>query len=135
MHHLKKVLPILVCLGFITYIIIATPYPNTWQEASWVQILGVFIPLLILLTLTFELFIKYLPKSFILAIGFWLIILFQALNVLTPVLVVALLALSILLARLYPKHKLSLRTKIPKLRLSNEPKKSTLTRSERRKRA
>ena len=134
MHHLKKILFIVVCFGIITYIIIATPYPSSWQDASIAQILGIFIPLLIIFSLTIEFFLKYLPKSFILAMGFWLLIIFQALNVLTPLLVVAVLALSILLSRLYPKHKLNFRTKIPKLRLSSEPKRSTLTRSERRKR-
>jgi membrane protein implicated in regulation of membrane protease activity len=115
MRYVKKIIPLAICAAVIIYIFVATPYPNSWQEAPTWQILVIFIPLLIFLTLICDLFFKFWPKSLILAFGFWLIILFQALNVLTPLLIVAVLALATLLTRLYPKHKLTLRTKIPKL--------------------
>ncbi len=130
-----KLVFIIFCLGILSLMFIFTPYPLSWEQASSWQILLIFVPLLILFTLLAELFLNYLPRSFIVGLGLMVIMVLQALNVLNPLLVIEILLVSILAARLFPRVKLTHSIKIPMLRLSNEPKKSKLTRLERRKRA
>lgn len=71
---------------------------------------------------TIDLFLKYLPRSFIVGLGLMFIVVLQAIGQLTPLIILGILAASILAARLFPKiptprffKRLTLRTKIPKL--------------------
>lgn len=131
MHRLSKILICLICLAIIGYLIIASPYPSSWQDASLIQLLGIFLPLLVLFTILVDLFLNYLPRSFIIGLGLMVIVVLQALNVLSFWLIVEILAVSILTARLFPKLKLIYSIKIPKLRLSNKPNRNNLVRSHR----
>ena len=104
--------------------------PKSWQEANNFQILGVFIPLLLIFMFSVDIFVKYLPRSFIVGLGIMFLFVLQAIGQLTPLIAVGVLAAAILAARLYPKlpsprflRRLTLRTKIPKISKIGDRKK------------
>lgn len=77
---IKKVSPLIASLGIFYYIIFFTPYPQSWQVATTQQILSFFLPLLAFFTFLFNLFIRYLPKSFILALAIMFLIVLYSIN-------------------------------------------------------
>ena len=119
---LPKLIIILICIIILIVIAIFVEPPRSWQEASDFQLLGVFVPLLLIFMFSVDIFVKYLPRSFIVGLGLMFLFVLQAIGQLTPLIVVGVLAAAILAARLYPKlppprflRRLTLRTKIPKL--------------------
>lgn len=113
MKVVKKILPIIVPLLIIFYIIYFTKPPNSWEEASTLQILILFIPLLLSFSFFANLFINYLPRSFIMGLGAIVFLSLQAagsLSFLTGALVII---LTILLARLFKKHSFQKRNNHP----------------------
>lgn len=106
---------------FIAIIIYAEP-PKSWQEASIFQILAFFLPLLFITTLLIDIFLKYVPHSFIFALGLILGLAFYAVNQLNFLTGILVLLITILSFRLFPKMKLprfrlTQTQKIPKLHM------------------
>ncbi len=113
MRFLRKTLPIIIPLFIIIFIIYYTKPPDSWEKASTFQILILFIPLLFTFSFFANLFINYLPRSFIIGLGAIVILGLQAagsLNFLTGTLVIL---LTILLARLFKKHSPQLKSPRP----------------------
>ncbi len=133
MQRAKKILAILISTAFLGYTFYFTEPPTGWQDASVLQILEVFLPILALLTLVADLFLDYLPRSFIIGLGLMLLLAFQAAGKLSFITATILVLLTILLSRTFPKLKVLHRVKIPKLQLSNPANRSKLTRFDRRK--
>src|SRR5690348_2785010 len=104
LSYLSKLLIILICIIFLSCFAYLVPPPNSWQEATDWQIAAVFLPLLILFTFIIDLFVKYFPRSFIVGLGLMFIVVLQAISLLTPLLIVGILAAFILMARLFPKR-------------------------------
>lgn len=123
MNLLIRLLTIIVILTTLIYIFIYIPYPNSWEQASISQILVIFVSFLIISTLIIDLFLKYLPRSFILGMGLMVMITLQALNILNSLLAIEIILVSILLARIFPKLRLTGSIKIPKLQKIERQKK------------
>ena len=130
---LPRVLIILVCLIFLGYTFYYTQPPAEWELASTLQILEVFLPILILATTLADLLLKYPPRSFIIGLGVMVMAVLQALKQLTPVIALEVILVSILSVRLFPVIKSKEFKNIKALGLSNEPKKSKLSKLRRHK--
>ena len=120
--HLPKLLIILGCIILLVLTAIFIEPPQAWQSAATWQILIVFVPILLFFTFVVDLFLKYLPRSFIIGLGLMFILVLQAINLLTLAVALEVLAVALLAAKLFPKippprflRRLTLRTKIPKL--------------------
>lgn len=113
MKVFKKILPILIPLLIIFYIIYFTKPPNSWQEASTLQILILFIPLLFTFSFFANLFINYLPRSFIVGLGGIVILGLQTAGNLNPLTGILVIILTFLLARSFKKHSHQIRNTRP----------------------
>ena len=96
-----------------------TTPPSSWATASYFQILSVFIPLLFLITFFSNIFINYLPQSFIISLGFIFILFLWSLKIYFFFTAPLALAITIYFAVSFPKikfkKKLTQPQKIPKL--------------------
>jgi hypothetical protein len=101
----KKILPLLASISMLGYVIYFTTPPNTWQEASDIQILSVFLPILGLVTFLADLIIGYLPRSFIIGLGVNVLLVLKVLGFLNPLSAIATILITVLLFRLTPKPK------------------------------
>ena len=125
MPYLKRFLYALVfCLILVGVIYFVEP-PKSWGEASYLQILIFFIPLLLSFTYFVNIFLNQFLKSFSIGLGFLMLAGIKALNLFTPVNITLVLILAILLFFFIPRtrftrHSKSLTSapKIPKLRLN-----------------
>lgn len=113
MRFLKRILPIIFPLFMIFYVIYFTKPPNSWQEASPLQILVLFIPLLFAFSFFANLFINYLPRSFIVGLGGIVILGLQAAGNLNPLTGILVIILTFLLARSFKKHSHQIRNTRP----------------------
>lgn len=98
------------------YVIYFTQPPTSWTEASTWQILSFFIPLLCFLTFFINLFIKYLPKSFILGLGSMFLIVLKSIDSLNIFLGLIIVILTFIALRFYNSPSLTRETRIPKLK-------------------
>lgn len=116
---LKKILLTLIPLAALTGVVYFVPAPPSWPEASALQILAFFLPLLLFFTFLTNILFSYLPHAFIAGLGLMFIIVLQASNQISILSVVLTLAATILLIRLFPKmnywFRLTRSTKIPKI--------------------
>ncbi len=131
--YLLKIITIIGCIFLLSYIFYFTTPPKSWEQASIGQLLAIFLSILTVVTLMIDFAVRYLPHSFILGLGMLMIFVLQALNQITPLIALGIILVSILGVRLFPKIKAKEIKEIPKLGLSKEPKKSTLTKFKRRK--
>ncbi len=138
MHFLKKFLLFLFSLGIFLYVVFKIEPPKDWISASTFQILVFFIPLTLTITFFVNLFINYLPRSFILGLSFLVLSALQSLRVLNILSGVIVIVIAILLFKLFPKTRmphnlpgLNFFTKIPKLRLNNKNNRSKLSKNRR----
>ncbi|MBI3485603.1 hypothetical protein HY025_01515 [Candidatus Daviesbacteria bacterium] len=126
MKILKRLLPVLISLAVLLYVIYFTEPPSSWVEASTFQILSFFIPLLCFLTFLANIFIGYLPKSFILGLGGMLLIVLKSINALNIFLTAAVVLLTLVSFRFYQSSRLIREPRIPSLRLSKSFDRSKL---------
>ncbi len=113
MKLLKKTLLILIPLLILFYVVYFTKPPDSWEKASTLQILILFIPLLLSFSFFANLFINYLPRSFIVGLGGIVILGLQAagsLSFLTGALVII---LTFLIARLFKNRSFQQRNSRP----------------------
>lgn len=120
MPTFKRFLAFLISLAGLGSVVYFIEPPNSWPEASIFQILVVFIPLLFTLTFLINLFLKFLPHSFILALGGVILIALYSINLFNLFSVPLTFALTIIAFRIFPKiylprFRLTRSTKIPKL--------------------
>lgn len=116
---LKKILLALFPLIILLLVVFFMKAPVSWTEATTLQILSLFIPLLLFFIFLSNILFSYLPHAFLAGLGIMFIVVLQAsnqLNILTAILVIV---TTILAIRFFPKlHyrlKLTKRTKIPKI--------------------
>lgn len=122
-----KLLVVLVCASLFILVLFYVEAPESWASASTFQIVAFFLPLLIGLTAIIDILLHYYPHSFIISLGAIVSLAFFGvgqLNIWTGSLVILATALSV---RLFPKMKLprfrlTVGSKIPKLSMSNAPK-------------
>lgn len=120
MPTLRRILLFFGSFMILFLIVFYTEPPASWVDASAWQILSVFLPLLLTFSAFINIFLRYSPHSFILGLGFVVIISLLAggnLNFLNGFLVIL---ISILILRFFPKTrfptiKLTRSDKIPKL--------------------
>lgn len=113
---IRRISLLLFFIGLFLVVIFFVEPPKSWNEASIFQILAFFLPLTFAVTLFIDLFLNYLPHSFIFTLGLILSLAFYAvgqLNYLTAALVIL---VTIFSWRVFPKMKL------PRFRLTGEPK-------------
>lgn len=121
MRIIEEVIIILGAVTGLAYIFIYIPYPRSWLEAPTILVLLIFSLLLIVYTLLADLFLKYLPRSFIVGLGLLVLTMLQALRQLNPITGLGVFILTIIFAKLFPKLNIRLHRfhKIPSLRLKN----------------
>lgn len=123
-----KIFILLICASLFVLVLFYVEAPESWATASTFQIVAFFLPLLIGLTAIIDILMHYYPHSFIISLGAIVCLAFFGvgqLNIWTASLVILVTALSV---RLFPKMKLprfrlTAGSKIPKLSMSNPPKK------------
>lgn len=110
-----KITPVLICWGIIILIVLEVPYPDSITSVSLTQILSLFIPLFLALTLTFNLFFKYIIFSSIAALGLLFLLILQALDSLNIVTGALTIIAAGLLLSYFKKVKRKNLTKLPKI--------------------
>lgn len=128
MSFLKRLFPALAFGSIFALVVYSVTPPPSWNEASIFQILSFFIPLLFFLTFFINLFLKYLPYSFIIACGFTILLALLSIGFLNPLSLILILLVIVLFFKLYPKLR------YPRLSLTNKYKIPKLSRFERKKR-
>lgn len=121
----KKLIALLLFAGLFILVITNTEPPKSWNQASLFQIMAFFLPLLLAFTVLLDIFIRYIPHSFIIGLGLILGLSFYAvnqLNYLTGILVILIILFS---WRVFPKMKLPRfrltgGSKIPKLHMQKK---------------
>lgn len=127
----KRLIPLFLSLTTLSLVIyyVEPPRDYTWINASNTQILIFFIPLLLTFTFAANLYLKYLPYSFIIGLGLMLLAAFQSLQAINITSVVLIVALTAICLKLFPKMRyrfpkrlkgLTSNQKIPKLRLKQQ---------------
>ncbi|MBI2017576.1 hypothetical protein HYS92_00850 [Candidatus Daviesbacteria bacterium] len=122
-----KVLPALISWAIFIFAVLYIPYPETLTQATIFQILGFFIPLFLAITLTLNIFLKNIFISFSISLGITMLLLLKALgslNLVTGILTIISVGLLISYFRKIKKHKLTLESKIPKLKSFSRQKSS-----------
>ena len=120
MSLIKRFLSVLFFgLIFASVIYFVTP-PTSWMQASILQILLFFIPLLLFLTFFINLLLKYLPFSFIISCATIMTLVFYSINMLNWLSGILILLTMTLILRLfpklrYPRFRLTKQDKIPRL--------------------
>ncbi|SRR5258708_53193 len=102
----KKILWWLASLGILGLVIYFVPSPQNWAEASTLQILSLFIPLLLSLVLLLYLFISF-TQSFIIALGLMLTLVLYVISQLNIFTIITLLIITFGLTKLLKLPKLS----------------------------
>lgn len=120
MLFIRRILLFLLSLSILVCVMYFIQPPKSWLEASLFQILAFFIPLLFTLTFLLNLFLRYLPYSFISSLGGVVLIALYSTNLFNLFSVPLTLALTLIAIRIFPKiylprFRLTKSTKIPKL--------------------
>lgn len=101
-------------LIFAGVVYFVTP-PKSWVEASYFQILVFFIPLLLVLTFLINIFLNYLPRSFSIALGLFLIVSLQAARQLNYITFGSAILIAGLLYWFVPKTRFRKKVKNPQI--------------------
>lgn len=119
----KNLLGVLLSTGILYLVLNYIEPPKSWQEASVFQILIFFLPLLSFFTFLINLFLKYIPRSFIGGLGLMFLVVLQSVDQINLISVPLVLALTIICAKLFPKlrfrkikpYRLTRNDKIPRI--------------------
>lgn len=129
---IKKLILFLIPLAAFIYVVNFVEPPKDWISASYPQIFIFFIPLLATITFFANLFINYLPRSFLIGLSFLVLAALKALNLLNLITAALLIFCIVLLWRIFPKTHLprnlpglTFFTKIPKLTPMRPAEKTT----------
>lgn len=106
MSLIPKILSFIISLSLFASVVYLLEPPKSWPEASLLQILGFFIPLLLTLTFFFQFFFNYFPRSFMAGLGGMMLLTLQAANQLNIYSGIGVAATTILAIRLFPKMRL-----------------------------
>lgn len=122
MTFVKKIAVIVFSVVLLILVIMYLEPPATWTTASIFQIMAIFLPLLIIATLSIDFVFNYLPHSFIVALGFTMGLAFYAVNQLNFLTITLVLLTTVFFFRVFPKMKLprfrlTSGSKIPKLHI------------------
>lgn len=116
MTIIKKTLPIFISFLILFYLFYFTAPPPSWNEASTLQILGFFLPLVTFVTFTVNLFVNYLPRSFIIGLGVIILVVLKSIEILNFLTAPTIILVTILSFYFLKKPKFTRITKIPKLK-------------------
>lgn len=111
MSFLKRLVLILLFGAIFAGVIYFVPAPSSWAQASVVQILAFFIPLLLFLTFLANLYARNILKSFSLALGFMVLIVLKSIDSLNPVTFTLVAVATILLATSFRSTRIVIRRK------------------------
>lgn len=116
---IQKILLTFVPLIVLSLVIYYLPSPKSWPEATSVQILAFFVPLLLFFTFLSNILFSYLPHAFIIGLGLmFLVVLYTAgqFNIFTSGIVIALAIISLKFSPKFRyKFRLTKASKIPKI--------------------
>ena len=116
MPILRRILTAIIISIPLIAVIDFVPYPKSWEAASVFQILSFFITLLLAVTFLFNIFLNYLPRSFIGGLSVVLIAMLQALGFLNQITAVVIILLTQVAIIFFPKIRVLKSTNIPKLK-------------------
>lgn len=117
MHLIKRILLFVLSAAILAYVIVFTPNPSSWAEASYSQILMVFLPLLAALTFLANIFLNLLPRSFAIGLGGMALIVLNSVNKLNILTIPLVIIGAIMLAKIFhrTRKKPKKDAEIPKL--------------------
>lgn len=105
MHLLKRIILFVLSAAILAYVIIFTPSPSSWTQASYFQILSFFLPLLASLTFLTNIFLNLLPRSFAIGLGGMTLVVLESVNKLNFITVPIVIVGSFLLAQLFHRTR------------------------------
>lgn len=103
---LKRFFLFFISLGILFYVIYFTTPPKSWADASIIQILEFFLPLLFSITFLVDLFFDFLPRSFSIGLGGMVLVTLESVGQFNILTVAICLAATILLATSFKKPPL-----------------------------
>lgn len=113
-----KIIPTLLFWGIFIFIVFNIPYPESLVQANFSQIAPFFIFLFLALTLTFNLFLKNIFLSLLIAFCLILLLILKALDSLSLITIILVLAATGLFFSYFRKGKrdnLTKQSRMPKL--------------------
>ncbi len=115
MSVLKKFLLPLICLVVLGYVISQVEPPESPSSASVTQLLALFLPLLLFLMFSINLYFKHPLKSLGISAGVTLLLILQTLSMLNILSGGAIIAVVTFLIKSFKNPKNDYQPKIPKL--------------------
>lgn len=115
LKFLPKVAPVLILWGTLIYVVLQVPYPNSLTSATLFQFIAFFIPLFLALTLTINLFFKFILSGASISLGIIFMFLLKALDILNFVSAGLTITAVVLLLSYFRKVKRRGLTKLPKI--------------------
>ncbi len=109
---------IFIFWGIFIYVVLQIPYPNSFTQATPLQLLSFFTSLFLAITFTLNVFLTFLLLSIILALGIIFLLILKALdslNLVTAILTLIAIGLLISYFRKAKGKNLTRSAKIPKL--------------------
>jgi hypothetical protein len=100
---IKKLLPFFIFLGVVAAVIYFVEPPKSWTQASNFQILIFFIPLLLTFTFFINIFLNFLPWSFIVGLGLMMLVVLWAIGTFTYLSLGMVVFLTAICIKLFPK--------------------------------
>lgn len=115
---LPKIIPTLVFWTIFIYVILKVPYPETITQASFIQLLSLFVPLFLAVTFSLNIFLKNIFISTSISLGLIFLLFLKALdslNLVTASLIIIPVGLLVSYFRKNKDKRLTKWRKIPKL--------------------
>lgn len=120
---LRKISLIIISLAILAWVLYFVEPPKSWPQASYFQILAFFLPLVAFFTFVANLFLNYLPRSFVVGLGLMMVVVLKAIDQLNAVTVSGILIVVAILVTVFKKPTppqfqpgLTRQSKIPKLK-------------------
>lgn len=113
-----KLIPSVIFWGMFGYVLMQIPYPQSFSQASPIQLLYFFASLFLSITFTLNIFLNFILLSSSVTVGIILLLILRAmelLNIVTTIMVLIAVGLLFSYFRKIKKRKLTLSSKIPKL--------------------
>lgn len=114
----SKAIPILLFWGLFFYAVFKLPYPESFTQANFIQLIAFFIPGFLALALTINLLIKNLFSALSISLGLIFLLILKALdslNLVTGILILTAVFLLVSYFRKVKKRSMNRLPKIPKL--------------------
>lgn len=115
---IRKLVPVILFWGIFIFVVLQVPYPKSLIQIQIIQLMSFFIPLILALIFTINLFVRNFYLSCSLSLGLVSLLILKALdtlNLVTSALIIVTVGLLISYFRKIKRGSLTKLPKIPKL--------------------